>query len=425
LHDRQQTEAPVVAHSATLAINERVAARRAAGHNVLHLGFGEAGLPVLPEAARVLAEATARNGYSPVAGTRAARAAAAGYFTRRGVATGPDQIVVAPGSKPLLYALVAALPGDVVLPVPSWVSYAAQAALAGKHVIGVPAPATAGGVPDPDLLDDALHRARAAGHAPGILLVTLPDNPTGTLADEAVVRRVCAIAQEHDLAVVSDEIYRDLSWAPRDVVSPAAIAPERTIVTSGLSKSMALGGWRVGFARFPASELGDRSRQAVVGVASEVWSSLAAPMQEVAAYVLDEPVEVRAHVDASRRLHQRVTTAVFDEVVAAGASCRTPQGAFYLYPDLEPARASLARRGITTGAELSDHLLEHHGVGVLPGEAFGDDPGALRVRMATSLLHGRSDAERWTALRRPDPLDLPWIADDVARLRTSLRRLVG
>src|SRR5690606_19511295 len=115
-----------VAPSATLAINERVQARRAAGQQVLHLGFGEAGLPVLPSVARVLAEAAPLTGYPPVAGTRSARAAAAGWFARRGVATDPDQIVLAPGSKALLSAILTALPGDVVLPVPSWVSYAAQ-----------------------------------------------------------------------------------------------------------------------------------------------------------------------------------------------------------------------------------------------------------------------------------------------------------
>src|SRR5690606_16036562 len=159
-----------------------------------------------------------------------------------GLPTDPDQVVLAPGSKALLHALVTALPGDVVLPVPSWVSYAAQAALAGKQVVGVPVPAAAGGVPDPDLLDGALRRARAAGRDPGVLIVTLPDNPTGTVADEALVRRVCAVAEDHDLAIVSDEIYRDLSWARRPVTSPATVAPERTIVTSGLSKSVGQGG---------------------------------------------------------------------------------------------------------------------------------------------------------------------------------------
>ena len=80
----------------------------------------------------------------------------------------------------------------------------------------------------------------------------------------------------------------------------------------------------------------------------------------------------------------------------------------------------LARRGVTTGAELAEHLLDAHGIGVLPGEVFGDEPAALRFRVATALLYGRSDGERWTALHAPDPLALPWIADALVRLRCGL-----
>ena len=173
--------APVPA-SPTLAANERVQAKLAAGEPVLHLAFGEAGLPVLPAVAERLAEGADRNGYGPVAGSAAAREAAAGYFARRGVPTDAGQIVFAPGSKPLLFALLQLLPGDVVLPVPCWVSYAAHAAIAGKRVIGVPIGAEAGGVPDPAQLRAALAEAAGIGAHPGVLVLTLPDNPTGTVA---------------------------------------------------------------------------------------------------------------------------------------------------------------------------------------------------------------------------------------------------
>ncbi|WP_279581880.1 pyridoxal phosphate-dependent aminotransferase [Fodinicola feengrottensis] len=248
----------MVVHSATLAVNERLAAMRAAGQQVVHLGFGEAGLPVLPEIAEVLTAHAGRNGYGPVIGSPSARTAAAGYFARRGLKkTDAAQIAFAPGSKPLLYALIAALPGDVVLPQPAWLTYAAQAALAGKHVIGVPAPAAAGGMPDPALLEETLREARKAGRRPGVLLLTLPDNPTGTMADRALVEQVCRIAENHDLAIISDEIYRDLCHRPQEAVSAASYVPDRTFVTNGLSKAMALGGWRIGFARFPVGPHGE------------------------------------------------------------------------------------------------------------------------------------------------------------------------
>jgi aspartate aminotransferase len=418
--ERVPTVASVVAPSATLAANERVQAKLDAGAPVLHLAFGEAGLPVLASGADQLAAAARHNGYGSVAGSPLMRAAAAGYFERRGVPTTPDQVLVAPGSKPLLFGLLSILPGDVVLPRPSWVSYAAQAALARKRVIGVAIPENAGGVPDPAALRDALVHARSAGHRPGILVLTLPDNPTGTLAPRSLLVEICEIAQAHGLLIVADEIYRDLAHEPDAVCSPATLAPDRVFVTNGLSKSMALGGWRIGFARLPDGPLGADARRALAGLASEVWSSLAAPMQHAAAYVLDEPDDVREHVARSRRLHRLVTTAAHREVVAAGAECRAPAGGFYLYPDLEPVRSAL---GVATGAELADLLLERHDVAVLHGEAFGDEPAALRFRIATSLLHGRTDDERWEALAAEDPVSLPWIRSALDRLGKALRAL--
>lgn len=398
---------PVVEPSATLAANERIRRRMDAGAPVLHLAFGEAGLPVLPSVGEALARAVADNAYGSVAGSAAMREAAAGYFERRSLPTTAEQILVAPGSKALLFALLSVLPGDVVLPRPSWVSYAAQAALAGKRVWSVPIGADAGGVPDPAALEETLTRGR-----PGVLVLTLPDNPTGTLASPDLVRRVCEIAEAHDLTIVSDEIYRDLAHEPDGVRSPAELLGERTFVTNGLSKSMALGGWRIGFARLPDGALGRDAGRALTGLASEVWSSLAAPMQHAAAYALSEPPEIREHVALSRRLHRFVTTAAHAEIVAAGVDCRPPAGGFYLYPDLGSVP------GVETGAQLAELLLERFDVGVLAGEAFGDDPAGLRFRMATSLLYGADERQRWEALRSDDPAGLPWI-------RSALERLGG
>lgn len=415
----------MIQESATLAINTRVQDRRDAGLPTLHLGFGEAGLPVLPAVTEVLASAAGRNAYGPVAGSTQVRAAAAGYLERRDLPTDPDQLILAPGSKALLFGALAAQPGDVVLPRPSWVSYAAQASLLGRRVLPVPIPDVAGGVPDPDALDTVVTAARADGADPRILIVTTPDNPTGTVPPGDLVKAMCEVADRHALIVVSDEIYRDLAWTERDVVSPASLLPERTVITSGLSKAMALGGYRIGFARLPDGALGERLRPDLVGVASEVWSSLAGPMQAVAEYVLGEPSEVRDHVRASRALHRTVASAVHAEFVAVGAACRPPEAAFYLYPDLAPLRSRLSGRGIESGVDLAELLLDEQGVAVLPGAAFGDDPAAWRFRVAVSLLYGETDEQRWTALHSDDPLALPWIDAALSHLRRALTALAA
>jgi aspartate aminotransferase len=413
----------VIQHSATLAINQKIDARRAAGQTVLHLGFGEAGLPVLPEIAEALGSAATGNAYGPVAGSARARHAAAGYFARRELPTSEEQLVLAPGSKALLYAALAALPGDVVLPVPSWVTYAAQAQLTGKRVVGVPIPPNGGGIPDPDRLEAALRSSRTDGADPRIMILTVPDNPTGTVADEGQLKRVCDIAEHHGIFVISDEIYRDLAYQPAAHLSPATLLPDRTIVTSGLSKSLALGGWRIGFARTPDGPHGRDLTQRIVGIASEIWSSLATPMQTAAAYALDEPAAVTDHVTAGRRLHAAVAGAVYSIFTEAGATCRAPAAAFYCYPDLEPIRPALSARGMDTGIALAEHLLDRHGVGVLAGEHFGDDPRAYRFRVATSLLYGDTDEKRWAALRSGDPVALPWISHALDHLRTALDAL--
>ncbi|WP_200259025.1 pyridoxal phosphate-dependent aminotransferase [Streptomyces sp. HSG2] len=410
--------------SATLAIDEAVRSRREAGGDVLHLGFGEAGLPVPPGLAEVLAQAHTHNGYGPVAGSTRAREAAAGWFTRRGRSTEPGAILLGPGSKPLLFALLAAIDGDVVLPRPAWVSYAAQAALVGRRVLTVPAPETSGGIPDPDLLEPALRRARAEGGRPGVLVLTVPDNPTGTVAPAEQIRAVLRIADRHGLAVVSDEIYAELAHhgsAP----SPLTWLPERTVVTTGLSKSLALGGWRIGFARTPDGEWGRRLHRESTAIASEVWSSPAAPMQVVAAHALDDPPEIVAHVEASRDLHARLAVDVHARLLSAGARCRAPQAGFYLYPDFSPARDALRERGVHTGADLAATLLERHGVATLPGSAFGEPDTALTLRIATSLLYGATTEQRWAALAARDPAELPWIAPALAHLDHALRELTG
>jgi aspartate aminotransferase len=226
--------------------------------------------------------------------------------------------------------------------------------------------------------------------------------------------------------LVSDEIYRDIPHDPEvRYLSPAEVVPHRTVVVTGLSKSLALGGWRIGVVRFPEGPMGERMRDDVASVASEIWSTLAGPMQAVAEYAFNEPPEVRAHLRTSARLHGTVAKAVYDIVVATGAQCRPPTGGFYVYPDFAPLKESLARLGVTDGESLQRHLIEELGIAVLAGVHFGDDPGALRFRAATSMLYGRSRGGQWAALRAEDPLKLPHIAEALADIERGFTKLAA
>ncbi len=409
--------------SATLEVNERVAALRRAGEDIVHLAFGEAGLPVAPVLRDALAGAAGLNSYGPVDGDVELRTAAAGWFTRRGLPTDAEAIVATPGSKAALFALLRALPGDVVLPRPAWVSYAPQARLLGKHVIPHPIPAVAGGVPDPAGLAEEIEAHRSRGLDPGILVLTVPDNPTGTYAPADLVARVVEVADREGLTIVVDEIYRDLAYDPGDVPSVARLAPEVTFVTTGLSKALALGGWRFGLVRAPDNDLGHRTRLRLHALASEVWSCVPAPIAAAARVAYEEPPELIGYVDDARTAHRTLCTAVYEIVERAGLSCRPPQAAFYLYPSV-PADATRH----CSDLEMAADLLDRHGIAVLPGSAFGDDPAGLSFRLATSLLCGADDEQRWESLRaaREGTLtSLPRISRLLDRIETGLQALLG
>jgi len=416
--------APPPGLSATLAANEELDARRRRGERVLPLAFGEVGLPTHPLLRSALGEAAVHNEYGPVAGHASLREAAAGYWTRRGLPTSPGEVVCGPGSKSLLFGLVLSLGAEVAIARPSWVSYVAQASLAGSRAVYVPAVRGQGGVPDPAALARAVTAVRASGRRIGGVIVTLPDNPTGRLADADTVRGLCDVARRHDLLIISDEIYRDLVHSVPDgeFHSPAAIAPERTVVTAGLSKNLALGGWRIGVARLPGRQLRDR----LLGICSEIWSAPASPVQRAAALGFAESADITERVGRSRFLHGRVARAVAARFAAAGAHVPPPQAAFYVYPDFAPHRAALRRRyDVTTGAGLAALLLRRYGIGVLPGSAFGEPARELRLRVATSRLYGEAAWQQEAALGSADPVALPWTAASLSWLEESLADLTG
>jgi aspartate aminotransferase len=417
--------------SATLAANEALAERRERGERVLPLAFGEAGLPVHPALRAELAGAADRNAYGPVAGLEALREAAAGYWSRRRLPTSPTDVVCGPGSKPLLYALLLALGADVAVPKPSWVSYAAQAAMIDSRPHFVPTRPGEGGVPDPARLARAVATARAEGRPIASVVVTLPDNPTGTLAGPGTVRELCEVAAEHDLIIISDEIYRDLLHDPAaPFASPAEFAPERTVVTTALSKNLAVGGWRIGVARLPgggrAVPQAARLRDRLLSIGSEIWSAPSGPIQQAAAFAFAEPPQLVERVARSRRLHATVARAVAARMRMAGVAVPLPRAAFYLYPDFGPWRERLLDRyGVGTGQGLAALLLDRYGAGVLAASAFGEAADALRLRVATGLLYGDGDGQRETALASADPLALPWISAALARIEYILADLRG
>lgn len=378
-----------VAPSATLAMNEAVAKRRAEGRDVMHLAFGQASFPLPPALRTALADAATQTAYAPVLGVPALRQAIAAYLTRtRQVSVAADQVVVGPGSKPLLYALLHVLDGDLLLPVPSWVSYAPQARLAGRRVIGVATDPDDHHRLTPEALSEAVARARRDGADPRILLVNTPSNPTGGMFASADAAAIAGWAREAGITLISDEVYAELAHGWREHVSPARFYPEGCIVTGGLSKAFSAGGWRLGYAAVPETGAGQQVTDALRALASELWSATATPIQAAAVAAFTPDADIAAYLRRAAHLHGVVTGALYDTLARLGVLGPRPAGGFYLYPDFAPWRSSLAARGITTSQELASYLLEEWDIATLPGSEFGEPPEVLRLRLSTSMLHG-------------------------------------
>ncbi|GAA0479017.1 aminotransferase class I/II-fold pyridoxal phosphate-dependent enzyme [Streptomyces sp. NPDC046215] len=387
----------------------------------------ERGLPVLPEIAARLAETAARTQPEPIGGGPELRAAACGYWARRGLPTGPEHVVAAPGAQPLLLALLAAAGGDVLLTRPCAAWYGPLARLAGRPSYHVPVPAECGGVPDPFAFLETVRRIRDEGGRPRVLVLSAADDPTGTVAPPEIVHEVCEAAVAERMTVISDETWRDMRHDPHGTLffGPAEMWPDDVVVLTDLAGALTPTVWPAAVARFPAGGHGPVLRGRVVAALAAVRAEMPPPVAAAAAYALTEPDPVRARTAAVARLYGVLGAAAHERLDAAGVLSRPPQAGPYLYADLGELRTALAARAVTDSVELEAHLSTALGRTVPGGHRFGDAPDALRVRLSTPPLLGATDDLRQRALDARDPLALPEIRTALTTFGSAFSALAG
>lgn len=380
------------AASPTLAINEKVQALWAQGHEVYHLGFGESRFPLHPLLAEALATHACRTSYLPAQGLPELRAAVAAFYRRHfDLDVTPERVIVGPGSKPLLFALMQALVGDVLLPIPSWVSYAPHARMSGKRVFPIATDPADGYALQVEQVADTLVKARRAGGDPRLLVLNSPCNPTGRMLTPEQVAALAGFCRQERLFILSDEIYALTAHGHVRHISPACFYPEGTAVVGGLSKHLSLGGWRLGVAVLPPGATGRALMGAVRAVAAEVWSSPTAPVQYAAILAYGEEPAIWQYIQTCTRLHALRTQFLWQELTALGVAAARPDGAFYVFAHCDRWRQALARRGVTTSVALADYLLEHYRLAALPGSAFGVAADHLALRLSSSYLDMETD----------------------------------
>lgn len=363
--------------SATLAINERSNALREAGRMIHKLGLGQSPFPVPEEVVGQLRHHAPEKDYLPVKGLPALRQAICGYLQRtQGLDFDPDNVLVGPGSKELMFILQLTYYGELLIPSPSWVSYAPQARIIGRHLQWLPTRIETGLGVEPESLEAVCTEDPGR---PRLLILNYPGNPTGMCYSEQQLKEIAEVARRYRLVLLSDEIYGGLRFDGGHV-SIARYYPEGTIISTGLSKWCGAGGWRLGAFVFPASLR--RLLDGMAVVASETFTSTSAPIQYAAVRAFEGSPEIERYLADARRILQALGNSYAAQLRDCGAALADPQGAFYLFPDFERLRKPLAERGIMNSPALCEALLEEAGVAVLPGVDFGRPREELSFRLA-------------------------------------------
>lgn len=363
--------------SATLRINERSLQLQREGRQVFRLGLGQSPFPVpRPVVAELKANAHQKD-YLPVMGLRKLRGVVAEYYIRsQGVNFTPDNIMIGPGSKELMFLLQLVYYGDLVVPTPSWVSYAPQAHIIGRHIRWLETNLEDGW----RLTAERLEALCAEDpDRPRLVVLNYPSNPSGSTYRSEELKALARVARQHRVVLLSDEIYGELHHRGRHV-SVARFYPEGTIISSGLSKWCGAGGWRLGTFAFPRSL--NWLIEAMAAVASETYTSTSAPIQYAAIKAFEVNLEMQHYLQHSRRILRALAKALAEKLTEAGVDVQEPRGAFYLFPDFGPLREKLRSRGITTSGELCERLIEETGVAILPGNEFGRARDELTARIA-------------------------------------------
>lgn len=378
-----------LAKSGTLALNEKTLDLQSSGRRVYRFGFGESPFPPPAPLREALSRATHRKDYTAVAGLPELREKIAEFHHEAdGYPVSADQVLVAPGTKPLLYNIMHAFQEiEVYLPVPSWVSYGPQAAIARHKVVPVPTYFESRWRVTPDVLEDTITRQGESARQK-LLVLNYPGNPDGLTYSRDELEALANVFRNHEVWIVSDEIYALLHHSGTHV-SLASIYPERTMVTTGLSKWCGAGGWRLGALILPPDAPRDL-HDALVGLGSETYSCAPAPIQEAALTAYELNQDVHRFLSAQRSILSAMGMAVYRALVEAGLRVHPPQGGFYLLLDFSPFAEELAKRNISTDTQLCDRLLDEEGVALLPGTAFGMPSDALTARLAYVDFDGQA-----------------------------------
>ncbi|MCQ8773205.1 pyridoxal phosphate-dependent aminotransferase [Streptomyces telluris] len=394
---RVSTRIGSISESATLAVDAKAKALKAAGRPVIGFGAGEPDFPTpgyIVEAAVEACRDPKNHRYTPAGGLPELKAAIAAKTLRdSGYQVEASQVLVTNGGKQAIYEAFAAIldPGDeVIVPAPYWTTYPESIRLAGGVPVDVVADETTGYRVSVEQLEAARTERTK------VLLFVSPSNPTGAVYSREQVEAVGRWAAEHGLWVLTDEIYEHLVYGDAEFSSLPVVVPElrdKCIVVNGVAKTYAMTGWRVGWVIAPQDVI-----KAATNLQSHATSNVSNVAQRAAIAAVAGDLSAVDEMKVAFDRRRRTIVRMLNEI--EGVYCPEPEGAFYAYPSVKALLGKEIRgKRPATSVELAALILEEVEVAVVPGEAFGT-PGYLRLSYALGdedLVEGVSRIQKLLA----------------------------
>ncbi|MFD4995126.1 pyridoxal phosphate-dependent aminotransferase [Streptomyces buecherae] len=376
---RVSTRVGSISESATLAVDAKAKALKAAGRPVIGFGAGEPDFPTpdyIVEAAVEACRDPKNHRYTPAGGLPELKAAIAAKTLRdSGYEVEASQVLITNGGKQAIYEAFAAIldPGDeVIVPAPYWTTYPESIRLGG----GVPVPVVADETTGYRVSVEQLEAART--DRTKVVLFVSPSNPTGAVYSREQVEAVGRWAVEHGLWVLTDEIYEHLVYGDAEFHSLPVVVPElrdKCVVVNGVAKTYAMTGWRVGWVVGPKDVV-----KAATNLQSHATSNVSNVAQRAALAAVSGELDAVAAMREAFDRRRKTIVRMLNEI--EGVECPVPEGAFYAYPSVKGLLGKEIRgRRPATSVELAELILEEVEVAVVPGEAFGT-PGYLRLSYA-------------------------------------------
>tara|TARA_Y100000768_G_scaffold381790_1_gene361029 strand:+ start:31 stop:1257 length:1227 start_codon:yes stop_codon:yes gene_type:complete len=358
--------------SSTLLINETSKKLEDSGKKIFKFGFGQSPFKVPYDVVDELKNNAYQNKYLPMQGLNELRHAVAKYSSKKkNYNYKSHNVIIGPGSKELMFLLHIIFDGEIILPVPSWVSYAPQAILGRNKIQILQTKRENNWFPTGEEIEKIILKDKKKNY---LLFLNSPNNPSGQVCDK--LDEISEIVRKYNIIILSDEIYSELTFI-KNYKSISSYCPEKTIISTGISKWCGAGGWRLGYFIIP-DEL-NHIKNTINVLASETFSAVSAPIQYAAikAYENDHS----KYIEKSINILNSVGKYVYLNLKSNKILINKPQGGFYLMPEFLNSK-------FKTSSEMCENILNETGVALLPGSDFGFNSDKMLARLSFTDFDG-------------------------------------